>query len=78
MSNLSWIYNQTKDKTVALIRLAKWDKKERQAKFKSFNSIARTMSVHYQNILNYFDNRSTNASAESFNAKIGSTQKVVE
>ncbi|WP_317168368.1 transposase [Polaribacter sp. 11A2H] len=44
--------------------------KIRQAKFKSFNSIARTMSIHYQNILNYFDNRSTNASAESFNAKI--------
>ena len=68
--NLSWIYNQTKDKTTALIRLAKWDEKVRQAKFKSFNSIARTMSIHYQNILNYFDNRSTNASAESFNAKI--------
>ena len=68
--NLSWIYNQTKDKTSALIRLAKWDEKVRQAKFKSFNSIARTMSIHYKNILNYFDNRSTNASAESFNAKI--------
>jgi len=68
--NLSWIYNQTKDKTSALIRLAKWDEKVRQAKFKSFNTIARTMSIHYQNILNYFDNRSTNASAESFNAKI--------
>ena len=68
--NLSWIYNQTKDKTVALIRLAKWDENVRQAKFKSFNSIARTMSIHYKNILNYFDNRSTNASAESFNAKI--------
>jgi hypothetical protein len=25
---------------------------------------------HYQTILNYFDTRSTNASAESFNAKI--------
>jgi transposase len=68
--NLSWIFNQTKDKTSALIRLAKWDEKVRQAQFKSFNTIARTMSVHYQNILNYFDNRSTNASAESFNAKI--------
>ena len=68
--NLSWIYNQNKDKTSALIRLAKWDETVRQAKFKSFNSIARTMSIHYKNILNYFDNRSTNASAESFNAKI--------
>jgi len=68
--NLSWIFNNTKDKTSALIRLAKWDEKVRLAKFKSFNTIARTISIHYQNILNYFDNRSTNASAESFNAKI--------
>lgn len=68
--NLSWIFNNTKDKTSALIRLAKWDEKVRQASFKSFNTIARTMSIHYKNILNYFDNRSTNASAESFNAKI--------
>lgn len=68
--NLSWIYNNTKDKTSALIRLAKWDEKVRQADFKSFRTIARTMTIHYQNILNYFDNRSTNASAESFNAKI--------
>jgi transposase len=28
------------------------------------------MSIHYQKILNYFDNRSNNVSAESFNAKI--------
>lgn len=68
--NLSWIFNNTKDKTSALIRLAKWDEKVRQAAFKSFSTISRTMSIHYQNILNYFDNRSTNASAESFNAKI--------
>ena len=68
--NLSWIFNSTKNKTTALTRLAKWDEKVRQAAFTSFNTIARTMSLHYMNILNYFDNRSTNASAESFNAKI--------
>lgn len=68
--NLSWIFNSTKDKTSALMRLAKWDEKVRQANFKSFSTIARTMSIHYKNILNYFDNKSTNASAESFNAKI--------
>ena len=61
---------KTKDKTSALIRLAKWDEKVHQAKFKSFNTIARTMAIHYKNILNYFDNRSTNASAEYFDAKI--------
>ena len=39
-------------------------------RFKSFNTISRTILNHYTTILNYFDNRSTNASAESFNAKI--------
>ena len=29
-----------------------------------------TIKINYDSILNYFDNRSTNASAESFNAKI--------
>ncbi|WP_206611029.1 transposase [Mariniphaga sediminis] len=28
------------------------------------------MSPHYREILNFFENRSTNASAESFNAKL--------
>jgi transposase len=68
--NLSWIFENTNDKTIGFSRLAKWHEKVRQAGFKSFNSISRTMSIHYQTILNYFDNRSTNASAESFNAKI--------
>jgi transposase len=46
------------------------DEKVRQTEFKSFNTIASTMSMHYQNILNYFDKRSTNASTESFSTKI--------
>ncbi|MFT4568427.1 MAG: transposase, partial [Saprospiraceae bacterium] len=29
-----------------------------------------TIKSHYNQILNYFNNRSTNASAESFNAKV--------
>jgi uncharacterized ion transporter superfamily protein YfcC len=33
----------TKNKTTALIRLAKWDEKVRQADFKSFRTIARTL-----------------------------------
>jgi len=32
--------------------------------------MARTMGMHSQNMRNYVDHRSTNASAESFNAKI--------
>ena len=40
------------------------------AGFKSFNVIAATIYEHYEEVLNYFNNRSTNAFAESFNAKI--------
>ena len=67
---LSHIFETTKDKLYATSRLAQWHEKVRQSRFKSFNTISRTIMNHYQTILNYFDNRSTNASAESFNAKI--------
>lgn len=67
---LSWIYNSTKDKLYAYARLARWNEKVEQSGFKSFNTISRTIFLHYPDILNYFDNRSTNASAESFNSKI--------
>ena len=64
------IFENTTDKIIAFARLAKWHEKINQSGFKSFNTISRTITNHYQNILNYFDNRSTNSSAESFNAKI--------
>ncbi|WP_374165861.1 transposase [Arcticibacter sp. MXS-1] len=67
---LSWIFSNTKDKLYAFARLARWNEKVEQSGFKSFNTIARTINLYHNNILNYFDNRSTNASAESFNAKI--------
>ncbi|HIY74832.1 MAG TPA: transposase [Candidatus Sphingobacterium stercorigallinarum] len=53
-----------------MIRLALWYEKVRQTGFRSFNTISRTIQNHYKTILNYFDNRSTNAAAESFNAKV--------
>ncbi|WP_430408020.1 ISAon1 family transposase, partial [Flavobacterium hercynium] len=64
------IFEKTTDKIIGFTKLAKWHEKVNQAGFKSFNTISRTIINHYQTILNYFDNRSTNASAESFNAKI--------
>lgn len=67
---LSWIFTNTKEKIYGLTRLAKWCEKVEQSGFKSFNTISRTINNHYKNIINFFDNRSTNASAESFNAKI--------
>ena len=64
------IFEKTTDKIIGLSRLARWHEKINQPGFKSFNTISRTIINHYQTILNYFDNRSTNAPAESFNAKI--------
>lgn len=51
-------------------KLAKWYDKVEIFDCKFFNSVIRTMQNNYRTICNYFDNRSTNASAESFNAKI--------
>jgi transposase len=67
---LSSIFTSTTEKIYGLTRLAKWHEKVRQSGFKSFNTVARSIENHYKTIINYFDNRSTNASAESFNAKI--------
>lgn len=67
---LSNIFTNTTEKIYGLTRLAKWHEKVRQSGFKSFNTVAKSIENHYETILNYFDNRSTNASAESFNAKI--------
>lgn len=67
---LGYIFTNTIDKIYGLTRLARWCEKVKQSSFTAFNSIARTINNHYERIVNYFDNRSTNASAESFNAKI--------
>jgi transposase len=67
---LASIYEQTKVKEVAFKKLALWYNKVEKAGFKSFSTVARTIQNHYLTILNFFVNRSTNASAESFNAKI--------
>lgn len=64
------IYSKTQDKGVALTKLAQWYNKVTDSGFDSFNSISATIYSHYKDILNFFDNRSTNASAESFNAKL--------
>ena len=68
--NLRLIFTQTKDKGVAYTKLAQWYQKVEEAGYKAFRSIRNAIQDHYQGILNYFDNRSTNAAAESFNAKL--------
>jgi transposase len=67
---LGLIFHQCKFKNVALTRLARWYDEVDRSGFLSFGTVARSIQTHYLNIINFFENRSTNASAESFNAKI--------
>lgn len=68
--SLRMIFSQNKVKSAAYTALARWFNEVAESGFKSFNTISATVYEHYQEILDFFDNRSTNASAESFNAKI--------
>ena len=67
---LTDIFNTKCDKGVALTKLARWYNDVENLNCKFFNSVIQTMQNNYATIANYFENRSTNASAECFNAKI--------
>jgi transposase len=51
-------------------RFEKWYEKVEEKQIESFLIVADSIRLHETTILNYFINRSTNASAESFNAKL--------
>ena len=70
VQSLTRIFDQKLEIEVAYTKLAHWYNKVELAGFKAFNTISRTIQLNYRTILNYFLNRSTNASAESFNAKV--------
>jgi len=63
------IYEST-DRAIAEMRFAKWIEKTVTEELKTFYTTANTVKANFENILNFFVNRSTNASDESFNAKI--------
>ena len=65
----SWYeHNHTKEQ--AQPALKKWYQKVNEKKIASFLVAAHSIGAHEDTILNYFNHRSTNASAESFNAKL--------
>ena len=70
--SLRMIFSKNSVKDAARLSLARWYDQVNDAGFKSFNTISATVYEHHEEILNFFINRSTNASAESFNAKIKS------
>lgn len=57
-------------KTKALEQFNEWKEKVEQSTIEHFNTAVNSLEYHLDNILNFFDNRNTNANAESFNSKI--------
>lgn len=57
-------------KKQAFKRLALWYNEVDNSGIESFRTVSRSVQAHYLSILNFFINRSTNASAKSFNAKV--------
>ena len=65
----SWYENNT-DKQEAKFNLQQWYTKVEEENIEPFLVAAESIKAYEDTILNYFNNRSTNASAESFNAKL--------
>ncbi|TCC81699.1 transposase, partial [Pedobacter hiemivivus] len=55
---------------LAFTRLALWYNHVEDSGIEAFKTVARSIQTHRFSIVNFFVNRSTNASAESFNAKV--------
>ena len=64
------IFNKKSIPAVARLNLAKWYNEVEAFGDNHFNKVLETFENHNTTIINYFEQRLTNASAESFNAKI--------
>ena len=64
------IFSKTKDWKKARKALHKWYKNVGNTRIKEIISVRDTIKSKEEYILNYFNNRSTNASAESFNSRV--------
>ena len=67
---LTDIYNERITTPVARMKLARWYNELERFDPIRFKTVIDTFATHSDTIVNYFNNRFTNASAESFNAKI--------
>lgn len=64
------IFNKKSKPAEARLNLARWYNKVEAIGDNEFSKVIETFENHNATIINYFQNRLTNASAESFNAKI--------
>lgn len=67
---LTDIYNERITAPVARLKLARWYNELERFDPVRFRTVIDTFTTHCDTIINYFNDRLTNASAESFNAKI--------
>ena len=67
---LTEIFNKKTSPDAARLLLAKWYNEVEAFGETNFNRVLETFENHNRTIINYFNDRLTNASAESFNAKI--------
>jgi transposase len=58
------------NKQEAINKFKEWKQKIERLKIDEFNTVVNSLDYHLENIMNFFDNRNTNANAESFNSKI--------
>ena len=63
------LYN-CQDKNTARIKMVQWIEDTVKSGIEEYNTAANSIKINLENILNFFHNRSTNANAESFNAKL--------
>lgn len=64
------IFNKKSKPGVARLDLARWYNEVDAFGYEGFSKVIETFENHNETIINYFEDRLTNASAESFNAKI--------
>ena len=64
------IFNRNTVPAVARLNLARWYNDVEDFGYEGFNKVIETFENHNETIINYFEERLTNASAESFNSKI--------
>ena len=74
-NSLRQIFNRRSTRDSARLNLARWYTDAEQSGIDSFHAIMDTIQLHCEEILNYYNNRSTNASAEQLNSKIKAFRK---
>jgi len=63
-------YEQSQTRDEAKEKLDAWYTKVQEKEFDAFVTTVEYLQANEETILNYFQNQSTNAAAESFNAKL--------